>query len=86
VTLRVQTANHDDLVSHQTVEDAIWKTPQEETPCVPVDDRCSHRMNSNHLQACPNCREKLVPEAGALVFVLPIRPFDMRGCCRSKDR
>ena len=86
MALRVQAADDDGLAPNQAIEDAVWESAQEESPCVPVDDRCSQRVSSDHLQARTDRREELIPKTGALILIPPIRSFDVCGCCRSKDR
>ena len=86
MALRVQAADDDDVLTHQTIDDAVGEVPQEESPCVPMHGWCSHRMSSDHLQAHLDRRQELLAKACALVLVPPIRPFDICGCCRPKDR
>ena len=86
MTLRVQTANHYDLVLDQTIEDPIGEAAQEKSPSVPVDDRCRQWMGSDHLKARLNRYQEVFSEPGALVLIPPIRAFDICGRRRSKDR
>jgi hypothetical protein len=82
----VKTADDDELVLNQAIEDAVGEPPQEESPCVPVDYRCSQRVSDNHLEPRLDRSQELLPKTGTLVLVPPIRPFDIGCCCRSKDR
>jgi hypothetical protein len=82
----VEAAYDHDLLLDQAIEDAVRKTPQQESSYVFVDDRCSERVGSDHLQTRPERCQELFPKARALILVPPIRPFDTGGGGRSKDR
>ena len=79
MALRVQAANHDDLVLDQTIEHPIGEAAQEESPSLPMDDRCRRWVSSDHLKARLNRCQKAFSEPGALVLIPSIRPFDICG-------
>ena len=79
MALRVQAANHDDLVLDQTIEHPIGEAAQEESPSLPMDDRCRKWVSSDHLKARLNRCQKVFSEPGALVLIPSIRPFDICG-------
>ena len=61
VPLRVKTANDDNLVPHQAIEDAVGESLQEESPGVPVDYRRSQRVSGDHLEPHLNRSKELLP-------------------------
>jgi hypothetical protein len=57
----MKTANDDNLVPHQAIEDAVGESLQEESPRVPVDYRRRQRVSGDHHESHLNGSKELLP-------------------------
>ena len=69
VAPRVKAADDDDLVPHEAIEHAVGEPFREESPSVPVDDRCSQRVSGDHLKTRLDRCEDVFPKTGALILI-----------------